>query len=51
MNWHEYIIKNTEKIIPEFGHDESIVILKKVAEYITKNQFLTFSCNLYFLKN
>jgi release factor glutamine methyltransferase len=45
MNWHEYIIKNTEKIIPEFGNDESIVILKKVAEYITKNQFYSIREN------
>jgi release factor glutamine methyltransferase len=45
MNWHEYIIKNTEKIIPVFGNDESIVILKKVAEYISKNQFYSIREN------
>ena len=39
MNWHEYISENTDKIVPVFGNDESIGILKKVAEYITKNKF------------
>lgn len=39
MNWHEYIIEKTDKIVPVFGNDESIVILKKVSEYITNNQF------------
>jgi release factor glutamine methyltransferase len=36
MNWQTFIHTNKEKIEPIFGQEESISILKKTAEYITR---------------
>lgn len=45
MNWQEYIIGNTEKIVPVFGNDDSTTIIKKVAEFITKHTYHTIRYN------